>query len=78
MKRHNTGVVLCLCNNVSREDLENAVKGGARSYEDVQKVTRCSGSCGICEAIIRREVAELLSKNRVEARKPPKASQDCG
>lgn len=47
MQRDITKAV-CKCRRVYFEDIENAVKDGATSFEEVQKATGVSQGCGVC------------------------------
>ena len=59
---------VCVCNAVTEHDIRRAVANGARSFEDVQAVTRCSTTCGCCEAEARAQVqAALVAQRRAEA-----------
>ncbi|MDW8294360.1 MAG: FAD-dependent oxidoreductase [Aquificaceae bacterium] len=68
---------VCNCGAVSYGDLIKAISGGAKTLEDIQKVTRASTYCGSCaglvESILRRHVKERPKKvNKVEAYKKEK------
>lgn len=54
---------ICICKQVSEEEIRRAVKeGGARSFEEVQRATRCSTGCGTCEGSVRRIVDGCLAE----------------
>ena len=40
--------VVCGCYKVTVEDLNNAVKNGAKSFEEVQDITKVGTGCGHC------------------------------
>ncbi len=69
--------IVCNCNAVSYGEILKAIKTGARSLEDIQKLTKASTSCGSCapliETILREHVKEKLPKiNKVEEYKKEK------
>lgn len=47
----------CHCRNITYKKIQDAIKGGARSVEEVQKVTGFGTGCGKC-----REFTEYLIK----------------
>ena len=48
--------IICQCMNVTDIDIEQAVRDGARSYEDLQHMTKAGTVCGQC----KKESEELL------------------
>lgn len=50
--------VICTCFQITNGDIEDAVKEGASTYEDLQDKTGCGTGCGCCED----EVKELLDE----------------
>ena len=53
----------CHCKNVTYGMLEDAVKAGASSYEEVQEKLRFGTGCGKCVEFIQYLVKELLREN---------------
>lgn len=53
---------VCICRNVSEQQIRSAVSGGADSFEQVQSITRCSTGCGTCEARVRAIIADELNQ----------------
>ncbi len=51
--------VICRCFNVTAGAVEDAVKSGAKTFEQVQAKTSCGTGCGCCEADVRELVKEL-------------------
>lgn len=47
---------ICQCMNVTDKEIESAVKNGARSYEDLQNMTKAGTVCGQC----KDEATDLL------------------
>ncbi len=56
---------VCVCRNVSLEQLRSAIRAGAHTFEDLQEVTRCSTGCGTCEPKVRQILADELSAARL-------------
>ncbi|MBC2580049.1 (2Fe-2S)-binding protein [Clostridium sp. DJ247] len=54
--------VVCGCINVTVQDLKNAIKNGAKSFEEVQAVTNVGTGCGMCIHNVKVLVDELLAK----------------
>ena len=54
--------VVCGCFNVTVQDLNNAIKNGAKSFEDVQAATKVGTGCGNCVESNEALVAQLLAK----------------
>ncbi len=53
----------CLCKNVSYEEINRELEKGSRTFEEVQKITKCSTSCGTCEGRIRNHISDWISKH---------------
>jgi len=54
--------VICDCFNVTVEDVKNAIKNGAKSFEEVQDATSIGTGCGGCLESNKELVAKLLKK----------------
>jgi NAD(P)H-nitrite reductase large subunit len=54
--------VVCGCFKVSVQDLVKAIKNGAKSFEEVQAITKVGTGCGNCVVSNRALVAQLLAK----------------
>ena len=52
----------CHCKNVTYGMLEDAVRSGAKSYEQVQQMLKFGTGCGKCVEFIRYFVNELLQE----------------
>ena len=65
------GPILCLCLNVSLGDVEQAVRQGARTFQEVQQLTRCGRSCGMCSQTIQQVLERLLQEFAGPAEAPP-------
>lgn len=58
--------VVCGCFNVTEEDLKNAVKNGANSFEEVQVATKVGTGCGGCVKNNKSLVNELILKRKID------------
>lgn len=61
----NPNKVICNCSNVTRGQLEKAVKCGAKSVKEVCEKTYAAGCCGKCYEHVRGIVEERLEQKRV-------------
>lgn len=53
---------VCVCHNVTEEDIRCAVASGARSFEVLRLLTGCSGGCGGCEQEARQLLNEIIAE----------------
>lgn len=53
----NMDKTVCYCMNVTNRQIKDAVEQGARTLEDVQKVTKAATVCGAC----RENVIHLIN-----------------
>lgn len=58
--------VVCGCYNVTEQDLKNAVKNGAKSFEEVQAVTKVGTGCGRCVEGNKQLVNELIIRKKID------------
>lgn len=58
--------VVCGCYNVTVQDLNNAVKNGAKSFEEVQAITKVGTGCGNCIKGNMQLVNELIIENKID------------
>ena len=54
--------IVCGCFKVTVQDLNNAIKNGAKSFEEVQAITKVGTGCGNCVESNKALVAQLLAK----------------
>ena len=54
--------LVCLCNLVTEKEILIALKKGAQSTVDIQKITRAGTSCGRCLVVIDALVEEYLAQ----------------
>jgi nitrite reductase (NADH) large subunit len=54
-------MILCLCRGVSEREVADAIRGGARTLEDVKRrCTGAGGSCGACRPLIEDQLRRRL------------------
>lgn len=58
--------VVCGCFNVTEQDLKNAIQNGAKSFEEVQDVTKVGTGCGKCVGSNKALVNELLLSKKID------------
>lgn len=58
--------VVCGCYNVTVQDLNDAVKNGAKSFEEVQAITKVGTGCGHCIKGNKNLVNELIIRNKID------------
>jgi NAD(P)H-nitrite reductase large subunit len=61
-KKIDENQIVCGCFKVTVQDLNNAIKNGAKSFEEVQAVTKVGTGCGKCVESNKALVAQLLAK----------------
>jgi NAD(P)H-nitrite reductase large subunit len=61
-----TSKVVCGCFNVTEQDIKDAVKNGASSFEDVQKITKVGTGCGACVTSNKAFVNDLLLQKKID------------
>lgn len=60
MAKKNTSEIICLCNNVSREEIEKAILNGAKTPNDIFDMT--SAGVGPCGGSCRRRIIPYLEE----------------
>lgn len=53
---------VCYCMNVTNGDVKEAVKSGAKTLADVQKVTKGGTGCGRCRENIQHLIDEFVAE----------------
>jgi NAD(P)H-nitrite reductase large subunit len=61
-KKIDENPIVCGCFKVTVQDLVKAIKNGAKSFEEVQAVTKVGTGCGKCVESNKALVAQLLAK----------------
>ena len=56
----NRNKIACECRHISYGKIEDAIKAGASTFEEVQEKTGCGKSCGKCREFIQYLVRDLL------------------
>ncbi|MBS5953775.1 MAG: (2Fe-2S)-binding protein [Paraclostridium bifermentans] len=54
--------LVCGCMKVTLGDIENSIKSGAKSFEEVQNITNVSRGCGRCSNSVKELISKLLEK----------------
>lgn len=54
--------IVCGCMKVTKDDVVAAIENGAKSFEEVQEVTKFGTGCAGCVEKNKALVAELLDK----------------
>ena len=55
----------CNCKNITYGMIEDCIKNGADSYEDVEKQLRFGTGCGKCKEFIRYLIRDLLTEAKI-------------
>ena len=58
--------IVCICNKIRKGVIEKAIRGGARSLDDIRRRTRaCTGPCtpNRCGPIIREMLAKAAQES---------------
>jgi len=58
--------LVCLCNMITEKEIRDALAKGARSANDIQKITRAGTSCGRCLPWIDSIVEEFLANQSLD------------
>ena len=61
MKRNK---IACNCKNITYGMIEDAIKDGAKSYEEVEMRLRVGTGCGKCREFIQYLIRNLLAEER--------------
>lgn len=56
--------IACNCKNITYGMIEDAIKKGADSYEDIEQQLRFGTGCGKCREFLRYLVRDLLAETR--------------
>ena len=57
----NRNKIACNCKNITYSMIEDAIKSGAKSYEEVQEKLRFGTGCGNCIDFIKYLIRDLLN-----------------
>lgn len=61
--------LVCICNFVTENEIVEALKKGAKTTADIQKLTRAGTSCGRCLMTIDGMVEDYLSNQAEDPQK---------
>lgn len=59
----NRDEVLCSCFRITAGDIEDAIKDGAKTLEDIQDATAFGTACGSCLDEYEETINEMLENN---------------
>lgn len=54
--------IACSCKNITYGMVEDAIKNGARSYEEVESQLHFGTGCGKCKEFLQYFIRDLLSE----------------
>lgn len=57
--------IVCGCLQVTVSDIDEAIKNGAKSFEEVQEITQVGTGCGQCVESNRELVNQLLARQKL-------------
>ena len=69
-----TSMYVCICNNVTENDIEQAVRSGARSLECLEQALAVSTCCGQCRCFADDVLRQALTAVLPEPAELPLAS----
>ncbi|MEW9671632.1 (2Fe-2S)-binding protein [Ammoniphilus sp. 3BR4] len=61
--------MVCRCEEINAQEIEEAIRLGARNHDDIKRLTRCGmGPCQskICRSLVAEVIAEVTGKPRSE------------
>ena len=57
-------MIICLCNNISEKEIEDAIELGSTKATDVYDALGCKPQCGSCMDFIKDKI--LVKSNNIE------------
>lgn len=54
--------LICGCVRVYQSDIEKAIENGARTFNDIQRMTKAGTSCGNCRPLVDKILRNKLSE----------------
>ena len=57
-------MIICLCNNISEKEIEDAIEKGSTKATDVYDALGCKPQCGSCMDFIKDKI--LVKSNNIE------------
>jgi bacterioferritin-associated ferredoxin len=61
-----TAMYVCICQGISEKRLQQAIREGARSFEQLQSCTGVATCCGACEPCAREMLGERAASDTTE------------
>ena len=61
-KEMNRQKIACNCKNITYGMIEDAIKAGAKNYEDVEKQLGFGTGCGKCKEFIRFLIRDIIEE----------------
>lgn len=55
---------ICVCRQVSESDIRNAVRNGAKTFQEISERTQASTNCATCASAVNAILQDELSKLR--------------
>ena len=65
MNRLDKSTIICRCEEISYEEIEEVIGNGARTFDDIKRLTRCGmGPCQakICTSLVAKVIHEETGK----------------
>lgn len=59
--------LICLCNLVYEQEIINALRKGAKTTDEIQKLTRAGTGCGRCLVVIDSLVDEFNANRPIDS-----------
>ena len=57
-------MIICLCNNISEKEIEDAIERGSTKAIDVYNALGCKPQCGSCMDFVKDKI--LIKSNSIE------------
>ena len=57
-------MIICLCNNISEKEIEDAIERGSIKASDVHNAMGCKPQCGSCMDFIKDKI--VVKSNSIE------------
>ena len=64
MKNSKRAKIACNCKNITYGMIEDVIKNGAETYEEVEKQLRFGTGCGKCKEFIGFLIRDILEEER--------------
>lgn len=59
-------MIVCICRNVKTSQIVEAVKGGAKSVDEVRELTGAASCCGKCQFMVNALVTDNSDNEQVK------------